>query len=170
MTCGCFPQLQIQVLEQMSSNFQSIIRPGTVAKSFYQETPEKKCEGTDEGKIFATFWKRKNHSQPPRKLRLGHLKFILIRKRPNMGPPFSTNNNNRLRRLGLILILTITICGATWEGGLAVVLWCICVFVSLCLFVFVSLCLCVFVSLQGNLRRRARGSVVSNALTVSASR
>ena len=52
MTCGCFPQFQIQVLEQMSSNFQSIIRPGTVAKSFYQETPEKKCEGTDEGKIF----------------------------------------------------------------------------------------------------------------------
>ena len=34
MTCGCFPQLQIQVLEQMSSNFQSIIRPGTVAAQY----------------------------------------------------------------------------------------------------------------------------------------
>ena len=43
MTCGYFPQLQIQVLEQMSSNFQSIRRPGTVAKSFVnQEIAEKK--------------------------------------------------------------------------------------------------------------------------------
>ena len=116
--------------------FQSIRRPGTVAKSFVdQDTAQKKLLlwGHRRRQKFCDFLKEKKSVQPPRKLRLGHLKFILIRKRPNMGPPFSTNNTNRLRRLGLILILTITICGATWEGGPAVVLWCICVFVSLCL-------------------------------------
>ena len=86
MTCWCFPQLQIQVLEQMSSNFQSTIRPGTVAKSFYQETPEKKCEGTDEGKIFCDFLKEKKSLSTPQKVASRALKIHFDSQAAEYGP------------------------------------------------------------------------------------